>query len=350
MQLNILTEIKDMKVNKKQLQDALEIVKPGLASKELIDQSTSFAFVGGKVVTYNDEISISHPVEGLDLNGAIPAEQLYKFLGKVKGDDLEFNIEGNEIILTTGKATAGLTLQSEIKLPLDEEVSEIGKWYPLPENFINNIKFVMTACSRDMSQPVLTCVHVNKNGYVEASDGYRIAKHNLTAKMPVGTFLIPSSSVVDMVKLNPTRIAEGKGWIHFRTRNSTVISCRTFNKDTFPKTFDLLNVEGVELELPKEVEEVLSKAMVFAKRDHVLDEIITINIDPGTLLVSADSDSGWFREEIECSYDGDPIEFMITPYLLKGILSDTRTGILSNTKLKFEEKDWVCLILLRSTQ
>ena len=69
-----------MKLNKTDLQKALEIVKPGLANKEMIEHSTSFAFIGGRVVTYNDEISLSHPVEGLEIEGAIHAEELYKLL------------------------------------------------------------------------------------------------------------------------------------------------------------------------------------------------------------------------------------------------------------------------------
>jgi len=39
-----------MKINKKELKEALEIVKPGLANKEMIEQSTSFAFLKGKVI------------------------------------------------------------------------------------------------------------------------------------------------------------------------------------------------------------------------------------------------------------------------------------------------------------
>lgn len=336
-----------MKINKEQLQKALEIVKPGLAGKELIEQSTSFAFINNRVITYNDEISISHPVEGLNLTGAILAENLYKFLGKVKKDDLEFTIEGNEIILTTGKAKAGLTLQSEIKLPLDEDVATVGKWFPLPENFVEDIKFVMTACSRDMSQPVLTCVHVNKEGYVEASDGYRIAKHDLKTEMPVDTFLIPASSVVDMVKLKPTRIAEGKGWMHFRTKEGTIMSCRLYDQDQFPDTTALLNIKGTKLLLPDVIEEILDRAMVFAKRDHILDEMITITMENKKFTVRADATSGWFEENVDIAYSGKLIKFIITPYLLKGILSETQTGLLSETKLKFEGEGWVYLTMLR---
>ena len=49
-----------------------------LANRELIEQSTSFAFMKNLVVTYNDEISITHPVEGLNLTGAIKADEFYK--------------------------------------------------------------------------------------------------------------------------------------------------------------------------------------------------------------------------------------------------------------------------------
>ena len=50
-----------MKINKSELQEALAKVKPGLASKDLIEQATSFAFMDGRVVTYNDEMFPSSP-------------------------------------------------------------------------------------------------------------------------------------------------------------------------------------------------------------------------------------------------------------------------------------------------
>jgi hypothetical protein len=71
-------------MKKTDLIKALEAVKPGLANKEMIEQSTSFAFMEDRVVTYNDEISISHPLKGIPIVGAIKADELYAFLSKVK--------------------------------------------------------------------------------------------------------------------------------------------------------------------------------------------------------------------------------------------------------------------------
>jgi len=191
-------------MNKTNLQTALEIVKPGLAGKEMIEQSTSFAFMEGRVVTYNDEISISHPIEGLKINGAVQAEELYELLSKLKKDEIEITTKGNEIILKSGRTKAGLTLQQEIKLPL-EEIGELGKWKPLPEDFLKHIKFAMAACSRDMSRPVLTCVHVSKDGIIEGSDSFRIARCQLKTEMPVKTFLLPASSAIQVIRVEPTK-------------------------------------------------------------------------------------------------------------------------------------------------
>ncbi len=72
------SKTKSIVISKKKLQEALEIVKPGLSNNEIIEQTTSFAFIDGRVITYNDELSISCPVEELNVQGAVKAEELYQ--------------------------------------------------------------------------------------------------------------------------------------------------------------------------------------------------------------------------------------------------------------------------------
>jgi DNA polymerase III sliding clamp (beta) subunit (PCNA family) len=192
----------------------------------------------------------------------------------------------------------------------------------------------------------LTCVHVSESGIVEASDGNRITQCQLKDEMPVKDFLIPAGSVVSMIKLKPTKISLGEGWVHFQTEESTVISCRIF-EEKYPNTSPHLKVEGVQLILPQSIDEVLDRAAVFAKRDHVLDESLQITIKNKRLTIRADSDTGWFEEEINMRYDGDPISFFITPYLLKGILAETSACILSEKRIKFEGQDWQYIAVLK---
>ena len=335
-----------MKINKIELQKALEIVKPGLANKEIIEQSTAFAFIKGRVVTYNDEISLSHPIKGLEVEGAIQATELYQLLGKLKSEEVEIEVKGSEILLSSGRSKAGLTLQQEIKLPL-KEIGEQGKWKPLPENFLKHLGFAMTSCSRDMSRPVLTCININGN-HIEASDGYRITRCELEEEMPVKGFLLPATSAVELHKLKPVQVAEGDGWMHFQTEVGTVMSCRIF-EDEFPNINSHLEVEGVQITLPRVMNEIMDRAEVFAKRDYMLDESIEITLENKHIRITAKSDTGWFEEEMPIRYEDSPVSFSIAPYLLKGILEETLVGVLSENRLRFEGEGWIYVTVLKET-
>ena len=72
-----------MKIKRAELLSTLTALRPGLASKEIIEQSTSFIFSDGRVVTYNDEVAVQHPVD-LDIIGAVQGKELFALLNKLK--------------------------------------------------------------------------------------------------------------------------------------------------------------------------------------------------------------------------------------------------------------------------
>lgn len=333
-----------MIINKTELKQALEIVKPGLSNKDIIEQATSFAFIEGNVVTFNNEISICHPVGGLELSGAIKAEELYNLLSKLKDDEINIDVKDNEILLTSGKSKAGMVVQAEVKLPL-EEIGKIENWLTLPSDFLKHLKFTIASCSKDMSRPTLTCVHINDE-IIESSDGFRITRCTLEEMVPVPKFLLPASSAIQVVKLQPTEIASGNGWVHFKTEQGTVISCRTMEGE-FPSTItDWLKTEGTTLTLPQTTSEVVEKSLVFSKRESVLDEKVDITIANRRLKIRSESETGWFEEELNIQYKGEPIIFSITPGLLKGILSETSECVIGDTKILFTGNNWVYLAML----
>jgi DNA polymerase III sliding clamp (beta) subunit (PCNA family) len=342
-----------MIINKTDLLKALETVKPGLSSRETtIEQSTSFAFMGNKIVTYNDEISISHTVEGLDIIGAVNANELYNLLGKLKKEEIDISInngEETELHIKCGKAKASFVLQSEIKLPIDD-IGKKGKWFAIPDGLLFAMDFASKAVSRDASQGILTSVHVNKDGYVEATDNFRIIKVTLGEEIPVNTFLIPSKSINTISKLKPVKIAEGKGWIHFKTKEDTIVSCRVLSEDDFPDTTAYLKVKGEELIFPESTLEMLTRAMVFCDKDASLGDSINIIIEEGRFKVKSQSASGKFEEDARVRYAGEIIRFSIAPYLLKDILSETHVCTVGADRLKFTGDNWVYVTVLRAKQ
>jgi DNA polymerase III sliding clamp (beta) subunit (PCNA family) len=296
-------------------------------------------------VTYNDEISCAHPVEGLDITGSVQAAELYALLRKIQKEEIEITVTENEVLLKAGKVRAGLTLHKEIKLPL-EELGRPEKYKKLPEGFYKAMKFAMSACSTNSSDGKMVCVHVNQEGFVEGSDNFRVAHFTLEGKMPVETFLIPATSVRELLKLEPERIALGNGWVHFKTAGGTEISCRVF-EDIYPDTKPFLKVEGTKITLPNTIIQVLDRASVFAKRDNSTEEFVTITLDPKRSEIKSQSEAGWSKERIDVVFEGDPIAIFITPSLLKDILGETQECVYNERVLKFEGEGWVYIVALR---
>lgn len=326
-------------VNVEKLTEALTVVKPGLANKELLEQTTSFAFLKGKVVTYNDEISIQYPIEGLDIEGAIEATQLYGFVGKLNKEEIEYSVEEDELIFKSGRAKAGFTLQKEIKLPLNT-MPERMKWHVLPELFSKYLNRAKDVCSNDMSRPMLTCVHVLPSGIIQASDSLRLIQLDVKKEIGNQEFLLPAKTAKVVVNFEPSLIGYSDGWVHFKREDGALLSCRIF-EDKYVDFSKFIKVDGKLLHFPKTLKTVIEKAEVFSKRDFLLEEVVSLIVENKKLTVRSDSDFGWFEETLNMRYKGDSFSFQVAPMALLDILEDTVDAVITDQLLSFKTEDWV---------
>ena len=339
-----------MKVSKAELQKALETVKPGLASKELVEQTTSFAFVDGRVITYNDEISISCPVEGLNIEGAIKAEELYKFLSRAPSDELEVEIAETEIIIRSGRAKASLTIQSEIILPL-EEVEQNYDWKKLPEGFIKAMEFVHFSCGKDMTRPVLSAVHVKKDGVMEACDSYRVTSYSIGKKIGGDEFVIPIHSAKALFRFPVVEISAGIGWIHFRSANGAVFSARIL-AEKYPSIDSVLDVEGgEEFIFPEDIVEILSRADVFTGEEFESDKSVEISVEGRKVFVRAGTVGARFEEWTKRAGGESEFKFSVHPKFLGDMLKHAKTcEIFENNRMRFLGKNWVHVACLQKVE
>lgn len=340
-----------MIIDKDKLRQALEVVKPGLASKEIIEQTTSFAFLDGKVITYNDEICLSHPLEELDINGVIKAEELYKFLNKTKQKEIELTQTEDQIILKAGRSQAGFALTTELHLPLEEEISTKKQWHELPEKFIEALNFTIPCVSQDITNPKLTCIHLNQKGSVESCDNFRIAFFQFDTELPVKSALLPGKSAKEVIKIKPTHITDDNGWLHFKNEAGTELSCRIFHED-YIDTKGVINKKHdfINFTFPEETKEILEKAQIFAQASvkDINQEHVEVSVKKKTLLIESQSETAWFKERIRVKdYTGEDFVFAVTPYLLKEILDTTNSCEVSESVLKFSSSNWIYISALR---
>lgn len=344
-----------MQVSRVELLEALEKVKPGLANKTLIDQSSSFVFHEGQIITYNDEISISYPSPpGLPLTFtcAVHSEKLYQLLSRFTADSVEIAMEDNKLVIKVRKALATLGVETEMKLPV-EELGELdnAEWHPLPERFLEGIGLCSGFCSKNISRPVLTCVHVRKDGKIEGTDSYRILQYQLEEEvaLPKKSVLIPSTSVQELVKYKTQEFAITTGWVHFRGEDGLLFSSRTFDSE-FPDVIDtILSVNGTSLKLPSRMKEVLLRAALFSKKD-LETEAVFISLSEGRATIWTEDESGAYKESVKVKYEGDPVEFSVDPNFLAEMLDESNKFILGSDRMLLKSKNWRYAVSLNLTR
>lgn len=332
-----------MKTSKKELLRALEAVAIGLACKELIEQSTSYVFLEDRVLTYNDEVSVSFPYAA-GFTGVVPAKELLALVRRCSAEDIDVEVTESELLMKAGSIEAGLTLKQEITLPT-ETIEGAKKWRPVPPDFAKALKFCMGSCATDMSRFILTNVHVRGTDVIEASDGLRISQYMLEKEMGCDAFLIPAHVCSKIHGYDLKKICVDGGWVHFMTADKAIISCRIVS-EAYPDTDAHTKIKGSKITFPKELKEALERAAVFYKKDYVLDELVDVAIAKGRMTLKANGVAGWSEEKLRVTTDAE-VSFCITPYLLQDILSETLDAELQTPKLIFKGTNWLYLTLLR---
>jgi len=334
-----------MKTNRQKLLSTLALVKAGLASKEMIEQSTSFVFADGRVFTYNDEIALSHPID-LKLEGAVSASELLGLLSKAKDDELDLEVSAEGLLVAGKKFKAQIKLAAEITLPLGE-VQIPDAFLPLPKEFAAAVKFCLFSASSDMTKPALTCIHATIDR-VESCDNFRLTVRYFDEKKYFPEpLLIPLNAAKELAGFAPIEYAVKGGWIHFRTADDTLFSCRTYADLKYPDLWAFMELaEGGELKFPSDMREMLGRAGVFSASKIKTDERVRIGVSEGKLTIKGEGDAGRFEESSRVRYAGEPTHFYIAPQFLASVLELTDEALVGADRLKFEGDDFVHVVSL----
>lgn len=332
-----------MKINREETIKILNLVKPGLANKAIIETNTHFAFTGQNIMTYNDRISIIHPFE-TNFKCTIPADSLYKVLLKIKDKMVEIKLEENELKIISSNIKSGLTINT------DENINEIKVpnegWKNLPMDFLDGIFLCMFAVSKDISHPLISNVSINGN-IITATDDIRISKYEMKPpKMP--NFLLPLTSAIELTKLNPNKFVLDESWVYFKDKND-IIFCSRIVKDEFPDMSGFFKIEGEEIKLPEDLIETIDSAGILAEGDIDIEKRISVKIGGKKISCQGKRDEGWIESQLTSNVKTDQdIKFTVNPIFLSQILSYSPTMIYSGDKVKFISDKFehlLCLVI-----
>jgi hypothetical protein len=337
-------------VDREQFVKAVTAVLPGIAKKELFHQADKLGIQGGALVSYNDEISIRHDFPQINgIEGALDGDLLHKLLGRITDKEIRLNSTGAELRVSSegkGKKMRASLKMSELELPISE-IETGGEAFDLPDDFRDNLRLIGSICARDMSRPVLTCIHIG-NGWMEGSDTYRLARIGC-ADLP--EMVLPAVALIKIAdyEIKRVSIGEQRKWAHFTTDDGTTISCRLFS-ERYPRLGKQYNnfAGDSKFEFPDDIGSVLDRAKVFAERDHTIDEEISIELRPHLMVIKAHDDNGRFEEEIDWSDNaGIEASFSIHPDFLQLALDSGKACELDRARIRFSGDNWDHIIALR---
>lgn len=333
-----------MKINKAELLKQLDQLKAALASKDIIEHSNHFAFLGDKIAAYNDDIALSVPTD-INVVGAVPAAELIKLLNRLKTEEINMEIEGGELKFQSGKTIGGIKFDPEVRLPL-EELGHMKKWRAVPEDLLPAIKTCLFSASKDMSKPKLTCVHIAENR-VESSDSFRLTVVTIEKELAF-EMLIPAMNAQYLVRYDMEKYCQTDGWVHFKTKDNLIFSSRIYLEE-YPDLARFLEIEdAIKIKFPKALMESLERAEVFGKSTIDIDSEISVYIEKKKIMVKGQNDIGWSEESLKMAYSGDPIEFKIHPDQFRDILTRTRKVSIDgeHSKIFFEADGFSHLLAL----
>ena len=321
----------------------LESLEPGLTTKETVEQSSYFAFSGGKVYTYNDEVLCSHdsPVGG-EFEGAAKAKSLLGILRKFGDDELDVLTEDHTLILK-GKGGKRATVKTEVvSLPVGS-VDEPESWKKLHDDFGEAVGVVAKCAGNREDQFVMTCVHVTPK-WVEAVDNFKLCRWRLKTGF-TDPVLLRRSGIKHVRTLGMEEFGETASWVHFRNAAGLTMACRKYVED-FPDLTPTIEAGGTKASLPKGLIEAARRAAVFSEENGKDDDYVHVSLKPGKIRVTGVGLTGEYREPKSVVYDGPEMEFLIRPGMLEELVDRHPECEVTANSLKVDGGAWVYVTCL----
>lgn len=338
-----------MEIEKQELIKILTMIKPGLSNKAIIEETTHFIFTGKQIVTYNDRICILYPFK-TDFSCSIPADQFFKILNGVKVDKIKIDFEEDKIKIKSKGLNASLSTMSGENIIEMISVIDIDKMKAdkksLPEDFKEAITMCLFSVSKDLTNPAMTCLFINKNN-IASTDDLRISEYAMKAKIKE-SILLPASSAVQLIKysFDEYSVSEDNNWISFFNKEGLCFCCRLIEGE-FPDYKGLIqDFESEEIELPKEIKSMIETAAISADGETDIEKEIEIKFEDGLILLKGQGKISKIETYSKAKIK-DNITFKINPFFMSKIIDHTHSMFLGEGKALFKSGEFRHIIALR---
>jgi DNA polymerase III sliding clamp (beta) subunit (PCNA family) len=319
-----------MKVDRLEFLRLINYLSSGVASKEIIEQSTCIVFKNGQAFTYNDEVSV-HAITPFDCDGTsiVPAKELLRVIDRLKPEEIDIEFTDGSMIISTPRTQVSIVSQKELNLPIDEiNLEGDKKWVPVGGEFFQALEDCSCVTSKSTIRPFLFCVHVTSN-YVESTDERQIIRVSCKTGIPKDReILIPSSAIRELKKFpyKGGSLCIDNSWCNIKIKETpTIFSCRLFASEYVDmKKFLESDISGQKVTIPESVIESLDHVMALQDESFSMERA-QITFENKLITVYKQTMKGTITEKNRVKYDGEPFAIFVHPVLFKNLLTVDNT-------------------------
>lgn len=329
-----------LEVQRKDAIKKLENAMVGVTPNAILEQSNTFVFKDGDLITFNGEIFTRQDSPfGTEIEGSIIANDFLKILQRLPDEVIKVEVANGEIRLRGKNKRAGLRMMSEILLPYGDIVAP-EKWKKIPEGLWSALIQASHVCGKDETMPKTTHVHITPDA-VEATDSFRVFRATLTTKIKK-EMMVHANGLLNASQYKPTKMGATKdSWFHLKTEDGMCVALLCCASDYYDKEMldELFDVVGETVSLPSNLGDILERASVMDSPTQSLgawDSQISLTLTENLLKVKARKEEGWYSETKKVKYKGPDMTFSIHPTFLKELVARTRKVIISDRQIKVE--------------
>jgi DNA polymerase III sliding clamp (beta) subunit (PCNA family) len=193
---------------RKDLVDRLDLVKPSLATNDLVPILTHISFLGDSIQAYNDRIGMSVPFK-TDFVGGVPGKLLMDLLGASKAKDVEFIDKNQELEIKAASSRFKLPVMPEDAFVFDMP-KPTDKPLPIPlKQFAQALEGCLRSVSSDTDkvsdQTGVTLIANGQDLQLFSTNNATISMNTLkpTGKLPFkDRIILPALFCEQLVKLS----------------------------------------------------------------------------------------------------------------------------------------------------
>ena len=339
-----------MEIKKKELAKILSGLKPGLAKREIIEEMVHFIFTGERVLTFNDEITISYPFK-TDFQCSVNAKDMLDGLSKAKSENIEMSfIEGQlDLICKDQDIFMNASMDDEVKnIAMDViEATEQSDWKSVPEDFTDAMYLAMFSASRDETDESFQGICVSDQ-YIYSSDKLRVTQCKMTAPMEFFVIRAPIANDLKGFKLKTYCLTEN--WVNFKTEDDILFSVKKMG-DEWPieDAVNFLKLEGSRFRLPDTLQAAAQDLITWTEGDMDFHKTVKVTMENNLIVLEGRKESGLMRKRVMLEYQRDPIVFLISPVYLAAILERGATRmIIGETRAAFKKDNMFHIMQLQA--